>query len=333
VFNAINFIKNFMKAIRIHQHGGPESLKYEEAPVPTPKANEALVKIAAIGVNFIDIYNRTGLYKVSLPFIPGREAAGVVETVGADVSEVRPGDRVAYAMEPGAYAEYAVIPAWKLVPLPEGISFESGAAAMLQGMTAHYLAHSTYPLKAGHTCLVHAAAGGVGLLLVKMAKRLGARVIGTVSTEAKAQLAKEAGADEVILYTQQDFEAEVKRLTNGLGVEVVYDSVGKTTYEKSLNCLAPRGYLVCFGQSSGPVPAIDPLVLSAKGSLFLTRASLAHYTLTREELLQRAGEVLKWVASGQLEQRIYRTLPLTQAAEAHRLLESRQTIGKLLLKP
>jgi NADPH2:quinone reductase len=322
-----------MKAIRIHQHGAPDVLKHEDIPVPKPAANEALVKIAAIGVNFIDIYHRTGLYKISFPFIPGREAAGVVEAVGAGVSEVRAGDRVAYAMEPGAYAEYAVVAAKRLAPLPEKISFEFGAAAMLQGMTAHYLTHSTYPLKAGDTCLVHAAAGGVGLLLIQIAKRLGARVVGTVSTEAKAQLAKEAGADEVILYTQQDFETEVKRLTSGRGVEVVYDSVGKTTYEKSLNCLLPRGYLVCFGQSSGPVPAIEPLLLSAKGSLFLTRAMLAHYISTREELLRRAGEVFNWIKRGELKLRIHRTLPLVEAAEAHRLLESRQTAGKVLLRP
>ncbi|MDZ7343256.1 MAG: quinone oxidoreductase [candidate division KSB1 bacterium] len=322
-----------MKAIRIHQHGGPDVLEYEDIPVPKPTAHEALIKIAAIGVNFIDIYNRTGFYKTSLPFTPGREATGVVEAVGAGVSEVGAGDRVAYAMELGAYAEYAVVSAAKLVPLPEKISFETGAAAMLQGMTAHYLTQSTYPLKADDTCLVHAAAGGVGLLLIQMAKRLGARVIGTVSTEAKARLAKEAGADEVILYTEQDFETEVKRLTSGRGVEVVYDSVGQTTYEKSLNCLAPRGYLVCFGQSSGPVPPIDPLVLSAKGSLFLTRATLAHYISTREELLQRAGEVFKWIEAGKLKLRIDRTLPLAEAATAHRLLESRQTAGKILLKP
>jgi NADPH2:quinone reductase len=322
-----------MKAIRIHQHGGPEVLEYEDVSVPTPGANEALVKIAAIGVNFIDVYHRTGLYKLATPFTPGSEAASVVEAVGAQVKEVKPGDRVAYAMAMGAYAEYAVVPAWKLVPLPEKISFESAAAAMLQGMTAHYLTHSTFPLKPGQTCLVHAAAGGVGLLLVQIAKRLGARVIGTVSTEAKAQLTKQAGADEVILYTQKDFEAEVKRLTNGHGVEVVYDSVGKTTYEKSMNCLAPRGFLVCFGQSSGPVPPIDPLVLSAKGSLFLTRAKLADYTLNREELLWRAGEVLNWITSGEIMLRIHRTFPLAEAAEAHKLLESRQTMGKVLLRP
>ncbi|MDZ7290610.1 MAG: quinone oxidoreductase [candidate division KSB1 bacterium] len=322
-----------MKAIRIYQHGGAEVLKYEDVPVPTPGANEALVKIATIGVNFLDIYQRTGLYQVTLPFTPGNEAAGVVERVGAQVSEVQPGDRVAFAGALGAYAEYSVVPAWKLVPLSGTISFESAAAAMVQGMTAHYLTHTTFPLEAGHTCLVHAAAGGVGLLLIQIAKRLGARVIGTVSTAEKAQLAKEAGADEVILYTQQDFEAEVKRLTNKRGVEVVYDSVGKTTYEKSMNCLAPRGYLVLFGQSSGAVPPIDPLVLSAKGSLFLTRPVLAHHTATRKELLWRAGDLFNWIASGELKLRIDHKFPLAEAAAAHKLLESRQTTGKLLLQP
>ncbi len=322
-----------MKAIRIHQTGGPEALRLEEIPIPTPGPQEALVRIAAIGVNFVEVYNRLGLYKVPLPFTLGTEASGVVEAVGAQVTEARPGDRVAYALALGAYAEYAAVPAWKLVQLPDQVSFESAAAAMVQGMTAHYLAHSTYALKAGETCLVHAAAGGVGLLLAQMAKRLGARVIGTVSTEEKARLAREAGADEVILYTQQDFAAEVKRLTNGRGVEVVYDSVGKTTYEKSMSCLAPRGYLVLFGQSSGAVPPIDPLVLSAKGSLYLTRAALANYTATREELLLRANDLFNWIASGALKLRIHRMLPLAEAAEAHRLLESRATSGKILLRP
>jgi len=322
-----------MKAIRLHQTGGAEVLQYEETPAPTPGAHEALIKVSACGINFIDVYYREGLYKAPLPFTLGNEAAGVVESVGAQVTEARPGDRVAFTTMLGAYAEYVVVPAWRLVPLPANISFESGAAAMLQGMTAHYLTHSTFPLKSGQTCLIHAAAGGVGLLFIQMAKRLGARVIGTVSTEAKAQLAKVAGADEVILYTQQDFEAEVKRLTNNRGVEVVYDSVGKTTYEKSLNCVAPRGYLVCFGQSSGEVPPIAPLALSVRGSLFLTRCKLADYTSTRDELLQRAGAVLQWAAAGELNFRIHQTLALQDAAEAHKLLESRQTTGKLLLKP
>jgi NADPH2:quinone reductase len=321
-----------MKAIRIHQIGGADSLKYEDAPMPTPGPNEALIKIAASGVNFIDVYFREGLYKAALPFTLGNEAAGTVESVGAQVTEVKAGDRVAFTTTLGCYAEYVVVPAWRLVPLPNGISFESGAAAMLQGMTAHYLSHSTFPLKTGHTCLIHAAAGGLGALLIQMAKRLGARVIGTVSTEEKAQLAKAAGADEMILYTQQDFEAEVKRLTNDRGVNVVYDSVGKTTYEKSMNALAPRGYLVLFGQSSGPVPPIDPLLLSAKGSLFLTRCVLAHHTATREELLWRAGDVLNWIASGELKLRIHKVFALNAAAEAHKFLEGRQTTGKLLLQ-
>ncbi len=322
-----------MKAIRVYEPGGPEKLRYEEVPTPTPGAEEALVRIEAIGLNYIDTYHRTGLYKMPLPFTPGVEAAGVVAAVGSNVRDLQVGDRVAYTGVPGAYAEYAVVPAAKLVKLPEGVDAKTAAAALLQGMTAHYLTHTTYPLKPGDTALVHAAAGGVGLLLVQMAKQLGAQVFGTVSTEAKAQLAKEAGADAVILYTEQDFEAEVKRLTNGQGVNVVYDSVGKTTFEKSLNVLRPRGYLVLFGQSSGPVPPFDPIVLSNKGSLFLTRPTLAHYTLTREELLQRAGEVLGWVKSGRLKLRIEQTFPLAEAAEAHRRLEGRQTTGKVLLIP
>jgi len=322
-----------MKAIRIYQHGGPEVLKWEELPMPAPAPNEALVRIHAIGVNFVEIYHRTGLYKTALPFTPGTEAAGVVEAVGANVTEVQVGERVAFALALGAYAEYAAIAAAKLVPLPEKISFQQGAAAMVQGMTAHYLTHSTYALKAGETCLVHAAAGGVGLLIVQMAKRLGARVIGTVSTDKKAQLARAAGADEIILYTQQDFESEIKKMTGNRGVEVVYDSVGKTTWEKSMNCLRPRGYLVLFGQASGAVPPIDPLMLSAKGSLYLTRAALAHFTLTREELLWRSHEVLHAIAQDELQLRLDRVLPLAEAAHAQQLLESRQTAGKVLLQP
>lgn len=322
-----------MKAIRVSEHGGPEVLRYEEVPKPSPGPDQALIKLEAIGVNFIDTYHRTGLYPVSLPFIPGLEGAGVVEAVGENVTEVQPGDRVAYTGIPGSYAEYVVAPAARLVKLPDALGFREGAAIMLQGLTAHYLATSTYPLKSGDTALVHAAAGGVGLLLVQMAKLRGARVFGTVSTEEKARLAKEAGADEVILYTQQDFEAEVKRLTDGRGVNVVYDSVGKTTFEKSLNCLAPLGYLVLYGQSSGPVPPFDPLVLSQKGSLFLTRPSLGDYIPTREALLQRAGEVLGWLTSGQLKLHIGKVFPLAEAAEAHRQLEGRQTTGKVLLIP
>ena len=322
-----------MKAVRVHQHGGPEVMKLEELPTPAPGPGQARVKIEACGVNFIDIYQRTGLYKGAFPFTLGLEGAGTVEAAGPDVKEVKVGDRVAWTGVPGSYATHNVIPADRLVVLPTKLSFQDGAAAMLQGMTAHYLSHATYPLKPGDSCLVHAAAGGVGLLLCQMAKMRGARVIGTVSTEAKAKLAREAGADDVILYTQQDFEAEVKRLTGGKGVNVVYDSVGKDTFDKSLNCLAPRGYLVFFGQSSGPVAPVDPQVLNAKGSVFLTRPGLAHHTATREELLQRAGDVLGWIASGKLRLRIERTYPLAEAAEAHKALAGRQTTGKVLLLP
>ncbi len=322
-----------MKAIRIHEYGGAEKLLYEEVPTPRPGAGEALVKVEAVGLNYIDVYHRTGLYPGALPFTPGLEAAGVVEAVGEGVKEVKAGDRVAYSGVPGSYAEYVAAPERQLVKLAGGMDARTGAAAMLQGMTAHYLAHSTFVLKRGDAALVHAAAGGVGLLLVQMARRCGARVFGTVSTEEKAELARGAGADEVILYTRQDFEAEVKRLTDGRGVNVVYDSVGQATYEKSLNCLMPRGYLVLFGQSSGPVPPLNPILLSQKGSLFLTRPTLVNYTATREELLQRAGDVLGWIASGRLRLRIDRTFPLAQAGEAHRALEGRQTTGKVLLIP
>jgi len=268
-----------------------------------------------------------------MPFIPGMEAAGVVEAIGPDVIDISVGDRVAYAMQPGAYAEYAVVPTWKLVKVPEGVGAEQAAAAMLQGMTAHYLVTSTYPLKAGETALIHAAAGGVGLLLVQMVKRIGARAIGTVSTEAKAKLARETGADEIILYTQQDFEQETRRLTGGKGAQVVYDSVGKDTFLKSLNSLAPRGMLALFGQSSGPVAAFDPALLAQKGSLFLTRPSLAQYAATREELLWRAGDLFKWIKAGELKLRIEKNFPLRDAAEAHRQLEGRKTTGKVLLIP
>lgn len=322
-----------MKAVRVHAPGGLDALRYEDVPEPTPGRGQALVRIEAAGVNFIDIYQRSGLYKVELPYTLGVEAAGVVAAVGPDVTVVRPGARVAYTGPAGAYAELQVVPAERLVVLPDGVTTRQGAAVILQGMTAHYLATSTFPLRPGHSCLVHAAAGGVGLLLCQIAKRRGARVIGTVSTEAKAALAREAGADEAILYTQQDFEAAVKRLTGGRGLQVAYDSVGKTTWEKSMNCLAPRGYMVSFGQSSGPVPPIDPQILNAKGSLFLTRPTLRDYILTREELLGRAGDVLGWVRAGRLRVRIDRTFPLAQAAEAHRYLASRQSTGKLLLIP
>jgi NADPH2:quinone reductase len=322
-----------MKAIRVHQYGGGEVLSYEDVPVPEPGPGEARVKLEAIGLNYIDVYQRTGLYQLKLPFTLGMEAAGVVDAVGRDVLEVKTGDRVAYAMVQGAYAEYAIVPSSRLVPVPQNIDSRSAAAAMLQGMTAHYLTHSTYPLKRGETALVHAAAGGVGLLLTQIAKRLGATVYGTVSTEEKARLAREAGADDIILYTQTDFVAEVKRLTNARGLNVVYDSVGLTTFEKSLDCLKPRGYMVLFGQSSGPVPPFNLGTLAAKGSLFVTRPTLAHYAITREELLQRAGDLFHWIASGQLKLRIDKTFPLAEAAEAHRQLEGRKTTGKVLLIP
>ncbi len=322
-----------MKAIRVHQFGGPEALSYEEISPPEPGPDEARVRIEAAGVNFIDIYQRTGQYRGQLPLTLGMEAAGVVDAVGPGVSDVKSGDRVAYAMQQGSYAEYATVPAWKLVPVPDGIDLRLAAAVMLQGMTAHYLTHSTYPLQPGDTALVHAAAGGVGLLLVQLAKRRGARVIGTVSTEEKARLAREAGADEVILYTQADFEVEVKRLTDGKGVNVVYDSVGKTTFDKSLNCLRPRGYMVLYGQSSGAVPPFDPQVLNARGSLFLTRPSLGHYVADRTELLGRANDLFRWMAAGELNVRIDQTFPLAEAAAAHRYMEARQSKGKVLLIP
>jgi NADPH2:quinone reductase len=322
-----------MKAIQIAETGGPEKLQLVDIPQPQPGPKDALVKIAASGVNFIDVYFRIGLYKADLPVVLGMEAAGVVEAVGKEVTEVRPGDRVAYAMARGSYAEYAVVPAWQLVKIPDGIGLNSAAAAMLQGMTAHYLTHSTFHLKSGDTCLVHAAAGGAGRLIVQMAKMLGARVLGTTSTEAKAEIARQAGIDEVIFYTKQDFEAEVKRLTGNRGVDVVYDSVGVTTFEKSLNSLRPRGMMALFGQSSGAVPPFDPGILNQKGSLFLTRPSLAHHCLTREELLWRAGDVLGWVASGSLKLRIEGAYPLREAARAQTELAGRKTAGKLLLLP
>jgi len=322
-----------MKAVRVHAPGGPEALKYEDVPEPTPKAGEAVVKIDAAGLNYIDVYQRSGLYKLDLPLTLGLEAGGTVTAVGAGVTEVKVGDKVAYTGVPGAYAQYAAVPAQRLVVLPPGLQPKQGAAAMLQGMTAHYLACSTYPLKTGDTCLVHAAAGGVGLLLCQIARTRGARVIGTVSTDEKAKLAREAGADQVILYTKQDFEFEVKRITGGKGLQVVYDSVGKTTFDKGFNCLAPRGMMVLYGQSSGPIGAFDPQVLNQKGSLFLTRPSLGHYTATREELQQRAGEVLGWIRDGKLKLRTELEFPLKDAAQAHRALEGRKTTGKVLLIP
>lgn len=322
-----------MKAMRVHKYGGPEVLILDEIPTPEPKAGEARVKIEAIGLNYIDIYQRTGLYPLPPPFTLGMEGAGVVDAVGDNVTEVQKGDRVAYSMVLGSCAEYAIVPAWKLAPIPADVGVKSAAALMLQGMTAHYLTHSTYTLRKGETALVHAAAGGVGLLLVQMAHHLGATVMGTVSTEAKAALAKEAGADHVILYTQTDFAAEVKKLTEGRGVHVVYDSVGQSTFSKSLDCLRPRGTMALFGQSSGPVPPFDPAILVAKGSLFLTRPSLIHYTLDRAELLQRAADLFAWTASGKLKLRIEKSFPMSEAAEAHRQLEGRKTTGKVLLIP
>ncbi|MBZ0169555.1 quinone oxidoreductase [Candidatus Methylomirabilis lanthanidiphila] len=322
-----------MRAIRVHEYGGPDVLRYEEVARPEPGAGEARVKIDAVGINYIDIYQRKGQYPDPLPVIPGREAAGVVDAVGPDVSDLAVGTRVVYAMHVGSYAEYAVVPARRLVPIPAAIDARVAAAVMLQGLTAHYLTHSTYPLQPGDSALVHAAAGGVGLLLVQMAKRRGARVIGTVSTEEKASLAKEAGADEVILYTRADFEAETRRLTDGKGVHVVYDSVGQTTFDKSLNCLKPRGYMVLYGQASGPVPPFNPQLLSTKGSVFLTRPNLMHYTLDRAELLRRAGDLFDWINAATLTVRIDAAFPLAEAPLAHRRLEERKSIGKLLLIP
>jgi NADPH2:quinone reductase len=322
-----------VKAVRVHQTGGPEVLKYEEVPKPSPAAGQALVRVNAVGVNFVEVYQRTGLYPLTLPFIPGSEAAGIVEQVAGDVTSVKVGQRVASVSFMGAYAEYALAPADRLVVLPDRVTDRIGAAVMLQGTTAHYLTHSTYALSSSDSCLVHAAAGGTGLLLCQMARRRGARVIGTVSTEPKAALARAAGADEIILYTSQDFVAETKRLTAGAGVQVIYDSVGQTTFLKGFDCLARRGMMVLFGQSSGPVDPFNPQILNHKGSLFLTRPTLHHYVATRAELLEHANAVLGWVADGTLEVRIEREFPLVDAAEAHRELESRRTTGKLLLIP
>ena len=322
-----------MNAIRMHATGGPEVMRLEELPAPTPGPGQVLFRVEAAGVNFIEIYQRTGLYKLSLPTIPGSEAAGVVTAVGPGVSGLRPGDRIATVNALGAYAEQALVAAERAVKLPDVLSTRDGAAVMLQGMTAHYLACSTRPLHRGDTCLVHAAAGGAGLLLVQVAVLRGARVIGTASTRDKAERARAAGADEVILYTEQDFVAEVKRLTGGAGVQVVYDSVGVKTFDGSLACLAPRGLLALFGQSSGPVPPVDPQVLNRLGSLFLTRPTLGHYIATRHELLERANEVLAWASDGRLKLSVWREYPLAMAADAHRDLESRATSGKLLLVP
>ncbi len=321
-----------MKAIQVQKTGGAEVLQLVDLPAPTPKPNEALVEIRATGVNFIDVYHREGRYPTPLPFVIGQEAAGVVTAVGANVEQFKSGDRVAYTSVMGSYAEFAAVPADRLVRIPAGVSDHQAAAAMLQGMTAHYLAHDTFPLKRGDTALIHAAAGGVGLLLVQMAHHIGARVIATVSTPAKAELARQAGADEVILYTQTDFEAETKRLTGGQGVHVVYDSVGKTTFDKGLNVLRPRGMMALYGGSSGAVPAFDPLLLTQKGSLFLTRPTLNHY-IAGDALQQRAGAVFSMIGAGKLKLRIEHTYPLAHAPQAHRDLEGRKTTGKLLLLP
>jgi NADPH2:quinone reductase len=320
-----------MKAIQVSKVGGPEVLTVVDLPVPTPKPNEAVVQIKASGVNFIDVYFREGRYPASLPFVDGQEAAGVVTEVGSDVTLVKRGDRVAYTSALGSYAEYAAVPESRLVKIPDELDFEQAAAAMLQGMTAHYLSHSSYKLQSGETALIHAAAGGVGLLLVQMAKRIGARVIGTVGTEDKAQLARDAGADEYIIYTEKDFETETQRLTDGKGVHVVYDGVGKDTFDKDLNVLRPRGYLVLFGGSSGAVPPFDLIKLSQKGSLFITRPTLAHYTAAREELEWRANDVLQMIVRGDLKLHIHKVYPLAEAEQAHRDLEGRKTTGKLLL--
>jgi NADPH2:quinone reductase len=322
-----------MKAIQVSKTGGPEALTFTDVPAPKPKTNEVVVKIAASGINYIDVYFREGRYPAALPFIDGQEASGVVSEVGGEVKTFKPGDRVAYTGIMGAYAEYAVVPADRLVRVPAGITDQQAAAAMLQGMTAHYLVYDTYPLKKGETALIHAAAGGVGLLLVQMAKEIGARVIATVGTEEKGKLAREAGADDVILYAQQDFEAETKRLMDGKGVHVIYDGVGKTTFDKDLNILRPRGYLVLFGAASGAVPPFDLVKLSQKGSLYITRPTLGNYITTHEDLQHRATAVLNMIVSGKLNLRIAYTYPLRDAPQAHRDLEARKTTGKLLLIP
>jgi NADPH:quinone reductase len=322
-----------MKAIQVQQYGGPESLLLVDIPAPAPKPNEAIVKISAAGVNFIDVYFREGRYPSTLPLVCGQEGSGVVSEIGRDVQSFKPGDRVAYTSIPGSYAEFVAVPADRLVKVPDGISDQQSAAAMLQGMTAHYLVYDTFPLKKGQTALIHAAAGGVGLLLVQLAKNIGAQVIATAGSEEKGKLARDAGADEVVLYAQQDFEEETKRITRGEGVHVIYDGVGKTTFEKDLNILRRRGYLVLFGASSGAVPPFDLARLGQKGSLFVTRPTLGSYITTHEELQQRATDVLSMISSGKLKLRIGHTYPLRDAQQAHRDLEGRKTTGKLLLLP
>ena len=322
-----------MKAIQVQKTGGPEVLTLVDLSIPKPKANEAVVKIAASGINFIDVYFREGRYPATLPFVDGQEAAGTVTEVGSEVKSVKPGDRVAYSNVIGSYAEYAAVPAERLVQVPDKISDQQAAAAMLQGMTAHYLINTTYPLKKGETALIHAAAGGVGLLLVQMAKNIGARVIGTAGSEEKAKLARDAGADEVIIYTKQDFEAETKRLTENKGVHVVYDGVGKSTFEKGLNVLRPRGYMVLFGGASGAVSPFDLIALSQKGSLFVTRPSLVHYIATRQELEHRSSDVFNMIVAGKLKLRVGHVYKLEEVQQAHRDLEGRKTTGKILLVP
>lgn len=322
-----------MKAIRVNEFGGPEALSVEDIDVPSAGEGEVLVKVAAAGINYIDTYQRSGLYQIPLPATLGLEAAGTVDAVGDGVTRFKQGDRVAYTNVAGAYAEYAVVPEEKLVALPEGVSFEQGAAAMLQGCTAHYLCMSTYKVQAGDRCLVHAAAGGVGLLLIQMIKMLGGQVIGTCSTEEKAELARRAGADEVILYTEQDFEAEVKRITAGAGVNIAYDSVGKATFQKSIDCLSRFGYMVLYGNASGPVTEFNPATLGPKGSLFLTRPTLFDYLATREDLDWRSGDIFKWIGEGKLNLRLEHFFPLTEARAAHEALEGRKTTGKVILTP
>ena len=321
-----------MKAVQITEFGGPEVMKYQDLPDLSPSEGQALVQIEAVGVNYTDTYSRSGVNPTTLPWVVGVEGAGVVKQVGPNVTQVREGDSVVYCGIPGSYAEQAIVPADRLIKIPQGLDSKASAAAMLQGMTAHYLCHSTYQVKQGDKVLVHAGAGGVGLLLIQMVKRLGGYVFSTVSTDAKAQLAKDAGADEVILYTSQNFAEEINKSTNGQGVEVVYDAVGQTTFDGSISSLSRRGYMVLYGQASGPVPPVDPRVLG-NGSKFLTRPGLGDYTVTRQELDQRAGDVLDWVKSGELKLRIEHVMALSEASEAHRQLESRLTTGKVVLIP
>lgn len=322
-----------MQAVRVHEYGDTSKLILEDLPVPEPKAGEVRVKVAATGLNFTEIYSRKGLYPGNLPFILGSEFSGLVDAVGSEVTDFHPGDRVVTASGVGGYADYALAPASRIVHVPDGVSLELAAAVLLQGITAHYLALSTYPLKPGDVALEHAAAGGVGQLLVQISKMRGAQVIATVSTEEKATLAREAGADQVILYSQQDFVVETKRITDGKGVNVVYDGVGKATFLKGLDCIKPRGYMVLYGQASGRVDPIDPQILNQKGSIFLTRPTIGYYLLTKDELLWRTGDLFNWIDSGQLKVRIDKTFPLAQAAAAQTYMEMRETKGKVLLVP